>query len=89
MSEVVVAQYSPEQVKPKGRWGGLLSMAFSFVIDSTEGGLINSLFPVIRDALGMNLGALGIFSSISKFARMIFGPIWAMVADWRTNLRLR
>jgi len=67
--------------KPKGRWGGLLSMAFSFVIDSTEGGLINSLFPVIRDALGMNLGALGIFSSISKFARMLFGPIWAMVAD--------
>lgn len=67
--------------KPKGRWGGLLSMAFSFVIDGTEGGLINSLFPVIRDALGMNLGALGIFSSISKFARMLFGPIWAMVAD--------
>lgn len=80
MSESVVAQAAPEQ-KPKGRWGGLLSMAFSFVIDSTEGGLINSLFPVIRDALGMSLGALGIFSSISKFARMLFGPIWAMVAD--------
>ena len=80
MSETVVAQAAPEQ-KPKGRWGGLLSMAFSFVVDSTEGGLINSLFPVIRDALGLNLGALGIFSSISKFARMIFGPIWAMLAD--------
>lgn len=74
-----IAQTTAE--KPKGRWGGLLSMAFSFVIDSTEGGLINSLFPVIRDALGMNLSALGVFSSISKFARMIFGPIWAMVAD--------
>jgi MFS family permease len=29
----------------------------------------------------MSLSALGIFSSISKFARMIFGPIWAMLAD--------
>jgi len=78
MPESVISK--PAQ-KPKGRWGGLLSLAFSFVIDGTEGGLINSLFPVIRDALGMNLSALGIFSSISKFARMIFGPIWAMVAD--------
>jgi len=82
MSEVVATETIPEQPqKAKGRWGGLLSMAFSFVIDSTEGGLINSLFPVIRDALGMSLSALGIFSSISKFARMIFGPIWAMLAD--------
>lgn len=80
MSDSVVSTPT-QQEKPKGRWGGLLSMAFSFVIDNTEGGLINSLFPVIRDALGMNLGALGIFSSISKFARMIFGPIWAMLAD--------
>jgi len=77
----VSATVQEQTSKPKGRWGGLLSMAFSFVIDSTEGGLINSLFPVIRDALGLNLGALGIFSSISKFARMLFGPIWAMVAD--------
>ena len=82
MSEAVLCESIPEQPrKVKGRWGGLLSMAFSFVIDSTEGGLINSLFPVIRDALGMNLSALGIFSSISRFARMIFGPIWAMLAD--------
>jgi len=82
MSEVVASETFTEQPhKVKGRWGGLLSMAFSFVIDSTEGGLINSLFPVIRDALGMSLSALGIFSSISKFARMIFGPLWAMLAD--------
>jgi MFS family permease len=80
MSESVV-QAPTITEKPKGRWGGLLSMAFSFVIDNTEGGLINSLFPVIRDALGMNLSALGVFSSISKFARMLFGPIWAILAD--------
>jgi len=80
MSETAVPK-SVQKEKPKGRWGGLFAMAFSFIIDGTEGGLINSLFPVIRDALGMNLSALGIFSSISKFARMLFGPIWAIVAD--------
>lgn len=82
MPEVIefeAIQKQPQKVK--GRWKGLLSMAFSFIIDNTEGGLINSLFPVIRDALGMNLSALGIFSSISKFARMIFGPTWAILAD--------
>lgn len=67
--------------KPKGRWLSTIMMAFSLVIDTAEGGLVNSLFPVIRDALGLNLANLGVFASISRFARMIFGPIWAMVAD--------
>ena len=74
---------SVQTKKLKGRWRGLFAMAFSFVIDNTEGGLINSLFPVIRDALGMSLSTLGIFSSISRFARMIFGPLWAMVPSTR------
>ena len=80
MSEAVIPE--PVQIeKVKGRWRSLLAMSFSSVIDYTEGGLINSLFPVMRDALGMSLSALGIFSSISRFARMLFGPAWAMVAD--------
>jgi MFS family permease len=56
-------------------------MSFAFVVDNTEGGLINTLFPVIRNALGLNLGALGILVSISRFARMLFGPLWALAAD--------
>ena len=67
--------------KTKGRWRSLIAMAFAFVIDNTEGGLINSLFPVIRDALGLSLTSLGVFTSISRFARMIFGTFWAMMAD--------
>ena len=66
---------------PRGRWGSLVSMAFAFVVDNTEGGLINTLFPVIRQALGLDLGALGLLTSISRFARMIFGPLWSMLAD--------
>jgi MFS family permease len=56
-------------------------MAFAFVVDNTEGGLINTLFPVIRAALALDLGALGLLTSISRFARMLFGPLWAMLAD--------
>ncbi len=65
----------------KGRWGSLIAMAFAFVSDSTEGGLVNTLFPVIRQALGLGVEALGVLSSISRFARMIFGPLWSMLAD--------
>jgi MFS family permease len=65
----------------KGRWSSLTVMAFSFVVDNSESGLINTLFPMIRAALGLNLGALGLLVSISRFARMVFGPVWAMMAD--------
>jgi MFS family permease len=51
------------------------------MVENSEGGLINSLFPVIRADLGLNLGALGVLTSVGKFARMIFGPIWAMLGD--------
>lgn len=33
------------------------------------------------NAFGLDYGALGLLSSLSKFARMIFGPLWAMAAD--------
>ncbi len=65
----------------KGRWGSLTAMSFASVVDNSEGGLINTLFPVIRTALGLDLTALGLLTSISRFARMLFGPLWAMAAD--------
>ncbi len=51
------------------------------MVENSEGGLVNSLFPVIRADLGMGLGALGVLTSIGKFARMIFGPFWATLGD--------
>jgi MFS family permease len=65
----------------KGRWRSLSAMAVAFVSDSTESGLVNTLFPVIRQALGLGLDALGLLTSISRFARMLFGPLWSMAAD--------
>ena len=67
--------------KVKGRGGGLTALAFASIVDGFEGGLVNTLFPVIRDALGLQTSALGILTAISRFARMLFGPIWASLAD--------
>ena len=36
---------------------------------------------MIRANLGLNLGDLGLLTSVGKFARMIFGPLWAMLGD--------
>lgn len=65
----------------KGRWKSLTAMAVAFVSDNTESGLVNTLFPVIRQALSLGIDALGILTSISRFARMLFGPLWSMAAD--------
>jgi MFS family permease len=65
----------------KTRPAGLFSFAIGQVSDSAEGGLINTLFPVIQQALSLPLDALGQLSSVSKFARMLFGTLWSVVAD--------
>lgn len=75
---------APEQATsagPKHRWLTVGVLATLQLIENSEGGLVNSLFPVIRADLGIGLGALGLLTSIGKFARMIFGPIWAMLGD--------
>lgn len=75
---------SPAAKLPKsreGRWGSLVAMSLASVSDNTEGGLVNVLFPVIRQALSLGVDALGVLSSISRFARMIFGPLWSILAD--------
>jgi MFS family permease len=64
-----------------GRGRAVTALGFSQAVDNSESGLIQTFFPLIRTAFNLDYGALGILTSISKFARMIFGPIWAMAAD--------
>ncbi len=65
----------------KTRPGAMFAFAVGTMSDSMEGGLINTLFPVIQKALGLDIGALGTLSSISKWARMLFGTLWAIAGD--------
>ena len=74
----------PEVAAPpvaKNRWVTVGVLSLLQTVENSEGGLINSLFPVIRADLGLSLGALGVLTSVGKFARMLFGPIWAMLGD--------
>ena len=59
------------------RWFTVGVLSLVQMVENSEGGLVNSLFPVIRADLGMGLGAMGVLTSIGKFARMLFGPLWA------------
>ncbi|MGO1198378.1 MAG: MFS transporter [Dermabacteraceae bacterium] len=65
----------------QGNGRAMAAMGFSQAVDNSEGGLVNTFFPLIAAAFGVGEGMLGIMSSISKWARMLFGPFWAMLAD--------
>lgn len=73
--------HSPTTAPAPRRWRSLITIAISRTIDDTESGLMNSLFPVIRASLGLTLAQLGLLAAIPRFARMIFGPLWSMIAD--------
>jgi MFS family permease len=68
-------------VPRRGRNKAVTAMGFSQAVDNSEGGLVNNFFPLIAIAFGIGEGALGVMGSLSRFARMIFGPFWAMMAD--------
>lgn len=63
------------------RWLTVGVLSVLQLVENSEGGLINSLFPVVRADLGLGLGALGVLTSVGKFARMLLGPVWAMLGD--------
>ncbi len=65
----------------KTRPGAMFAFAIGTMSDSMEGGLVNTLFPVIMAALKLQIGDLGIISSLSKWARMLFGTMWAILGD--------
>lgn len=71
----------PDHPADPRRWRSIATIAASRTIDDTESGVMNSLFPVIRSALHLELAQLGVLVSIQRFARMVFGPIWSMAAD--------
>jgi MFS family permease len=77
----IESQEPARVVPPKRRWLTVGVISLLQMVENSEGGLINSLFPVIRASLGLNLGDLGLLTSVGKFARMLFGPLWAMLGD--------
>ncbi len=79
--EVAVSRDIPqEKPKIKDRWKSAFSLSFASMLDNNEGtSFITSMFPLIREQLGMSLGALGWMAALPKIIAIIFGPIWASV----------
>lgn len=68
-------------VKPKGRTMAAVSLATAQSVDNTEGGVSKVFFPQIMTAFEVGNSALGLLNSLGNFARMLFGPAWAIAAD--------
>ncbi|MBD0712331.1 hypothetical protein BU197_29490 [Streptomyces sp. CBMA291] len=49
-------------------------------MDNTEAGIISGLFPVIKQALGLSLGALGVLTAAGKLVGVVTTPLWVWAA---------
>lgn len=69
-------------VRTRGERGRILTaLGFGFFIDSAEDQALPMLFPAVRDALGLDYGALSVINSIRIILQTFSGPFWGMAAD--------
>jgi MFS family permease len=70
------------KVRTRGERGRILTaLGFGFFIDSAEDQALPMLFPAVRDALGLDYGALSVINSIRIILQTFSGPFWGMAAD--------
>ncbi|MBO1331337.1 MFS transporter [Streptomyces sp. VRA16 Mangrove soil] len=69
------------EVQVKGRWRQLSLLGGTMLVDSTEASLVSSLFPLIRQSLGVSLGALGVLTASGKIVGAFTGPFWVWAAQ--------
>ncbi|MFD8008833.1 MFS transporter [Streptomyces sp. NPDC058955] len=74
------AQRETSTAPVPGRWRQLSLLGGAMLVDNTEAGLIGGLFPVIRQALGLSLGALGILTAAGKLVGVLTTPLWVWAA---------
>ena len=68
-------------VPPKGRFAATVVLGASQAIDNSEGGVSKTFFPQIMAAFGLGNTELGLLNALGNAARMLFGPLWAIMAD--------
>lgn len=71
----------PGDVDVPGRWRQLSLLGGTLLVDSTEASLVSGLFPLIRQSLGVSLGALGTLTAASKVVGVVTGPLWVLAAQ--------
>src|SRR5215472_14095166 len=61
----------------------LLSISFCHLLNDTVQSLIPAVYPVLKQALGLNLGQIGIIALTSQFTASILQPIVGLYTDRR------
>ena len=61
----------------------LLSISFCHLLNDTVQSLIPAVYPVLKQALGLNLGQIGIIALTSQFTASILQPVVGLYTDRR------
>src|SRR5690606_7019968 len=65
----------------KRRWLTVIALGFGHFVDQGEGQAMSTLFPAIRDALGLSYGNLGVIAGIRNILQTLSAPFWGYMAD--------
>ena len=65
----------------EGAWRALWAIGGAQFVDTAESHALSGSFPAIEQSLALNVGHLGIITSIRKIAGLIVRPLWSMAAD--------
>ncbi|MDX3103898.1 MFS transporter [Nonomuraea angiospora] len=63
------------------RWRNLAVLSGVSVVDNTEAGLINTVFPTLAAALRLDSGHLGVIAALGKIASVPAGPFWVWLSS--------
>lgn len=63
------------------RWLTVAALGFGHFVDQGEGQAMSTLFPAIRDALGLTYSHLGVIATIRLVLQTVSQPLWGYVAD--------
>ncbi|WP_216326570.1 MFS transporter [Deinococcus aestuarii] len=76
---------SPEEAILEGarrkRGASVGTLSLFNAVENQEGSMLAVLGPLVRNGFGIGLAEIGVITALGRAARMIFGPLWSMIAD--------
>src|SRR5215471_8167805 len=74
---------APAQTAAKAIFPILLSISFCHLLNDTVQSLIPAVYPLLKDALRLNLGQVGLIALTSQFTSSILQPLVGLYTDRR------
>ena len=75
----MVKEVTAEEKSQKKRV--VATLGFAQLGDFGEGQIANSMFPAIRESLGLNLAALGTITAVRRIVAFLMMPVWGAISD--------